>query len=39
MIVYIKDKPKKVYVNENQVVLIKENQENEGFRMSFDNRS
>ena len=36
MIVYIKDKPKKVYVNENQVVLIKENQE---FRMSFDNRS
>jgi len=36
MIVCIKEKPRKIYVNENQVVLIKENQEDEGFRMSFD---
>lgn len=39
MIVCIKEKPRKIYVNENQVVLIKENQENEGFRMSFNKRS
>lgn len=39
MIVYIKEKPRKIYVNENQVVLIKENQEDEGFRMSFDKRN
>lgn len=38
MIIYINEeyKPKKIFFNENQVIFLKENYEDEGFRMSFN---